>query len=181
MSASELETYTGCRIDGAAMQIAVRQAVVDLRVHNSSIGVEFRGKLPIEGDRISIERGARRLRGVGAIDRAEAVLKVVIVTPHHIQFVADGIFRASPKHLLDAVVCRVKRVVDVCVVDRGAANTDKVARNIIESSLQVARGRKLNPFIAAVQFEGPGGVSGQRHDAGIVGNRRGKNLRQERR
>jgi hypothetical protein len=105
---SELETDPSRRSDCAAMQIAVRQAVVDLRVHNSSVGVEFGGKLPIHGDRISIERAAaRRLRGVRAIDRAEAVLKVVIITSHHIQFVGDGIFRAGPKHLLNAVMCQV--------------------------------------------------------------------------
>ena len=122
------------------MQKAVRQAVVDLGVHKSSVGVEFGGKLPIHGGRISIERAAaRRLRGVRAIDRAEAVLKIVIITAHHIHLVGNSVFRSGPKYLFDFIVRCERRVADIGVVYGGAAEADEVARNVGEAGLRVAR------------------------------------------
>src|SRR6478752_1783913 len=99
------------------MEEPARQSIIDLRVHEPGVGVEFRGKLPIGSERNGVLGAATSgERGCCAIGDAKAVLKIVIVTPHHIQFVGDGIFSSSPKYLLDPVMSHESSVVDVCVV-----------------------------------------------------------------
>jgi hypothetical protein len=82
---SELETDTDGRIDGAAMEKPVRQSIIDLRVHEPGVGVEFRAKFPIHSERNGVLGAATSgERGGCAIDDAKAVLKVVIPPSHPI-------------------------------------------------------------------------------------------------
>ena len=77
-----METDTDGRIDGAAMEEPVRQSIIDLRIHEPGVGVEFCPKFPIDGERNGVLGAATSgERGGCAIDDAKAVLKVMIITP----------------------------------------------------------------------------------------------------
>jgi len=59
------------------MEEPARQSVIDLRVHEPGVGVEFRGKLPINSERNGVLGAATRGECGGcAIDDAKAVLEV---------------------------------------------------------------------------------------------------------
>src|ERR1700679_3439676 len=54
----ELEAETYHRVDGVGLQIAVSQAVLNLRVHGANVGVETFGEAVIEANGVSPFRAA---------------------------------------------------------------------------------------------------------------------------
>jgi hypothetical protein len=84
------------------MKEAVRQAAIDLREHQSGVGIKLLRKLPIDDERNGVERPMAfwERRGVGAIDGCtKGGLVVMIISADHIQIVSDGVFRSSPEYM----------------------------------------------------------------------------------
>jgi len=67
---SETEAKPNRRIDRAPIEEAVHQAAIELREHDSGVGIEFLRKLPIGDEGNGVERPVAvcKRRGVGAVD-----------------------------------------------------------------------------------------------------------------
>src|SRR5258708_25402929 len=88
---SEAEAKPNRRIDRAAIEKAARQAAIDLREHDSGVGIKFLRKLPIDDKGKGVERPVAvwERRGVGGAiaRRTKGVLGVMIIRADHIQIV----------------------------------------------------------------------------------------------
>jgi hypothetical protein len=100
---SEAEAKPNRGVDRAPIEEAVRQAAIDLREHDSGVGIKFLRKLPIDDERNGVERPVAICgrRGVGgAIDGCpKGGLVIMVIGADHIQIVSDGVFRASPEYM----------------------------------------------------------------------------------
>src|SRR5260370_42328234 len=99
---SEAEAKPNRGVDRVAVEVAVRQATIDLREHESGIGIKFLRKLPIDGEGKGAERpmAVRERRGVGAVDGcAKGGLVVMIISADHILIVSDGVIHSSPEDM----------------------------------------------------------------------------------
>src|ERR1700760_3211513 len=113
------------------MDEAVRQATIHPREHQSGIGVKLLRKLPIndETNRVHRPMAVCECRGVDTVDGCtKEGLIVMIVSASHIYVVSDCVFHSGPDYVEQLVAGAKSRVVDVGVVDRGAAGADEVSR-----------------------------------------------------
>src|ERR1700726_2049769 len=99
---SEAEAKANRGIDRVATEVAVRQSAIDLREHDSGVGIKLLGKLPIGDERNGVERpwAVCERCGVGAVDAgAKGGGVVMIISADQIQIVSDGVFHAGPDHM----------------------------------------------------------------------------------
>src|ERR1700722_9249105 len=99
---SEAEAKPNRRIDRAAIEEAVHQAAIELREHDSGVGIEFLRKLPIgdEGNGVECSVAVCERRGVGAVDECtKGGLRIMVVSASQIQIVSDGVFCAGPEYV----------------------------------------------------------------------------------
>ena len=139
---SEAEAKPNRGIDHAAVEVAVRQAAIDLREHDPGIGIKFLRKLPIHDKGNGVERsmaGCRRDGGGAVGGCAIGWLVIMVVSSNHIEVGDDGVFHPSPEHIEWLGTCVEGSVVYVCVVDRSAASADEVSRDIIKAGTRGER------------------------------------------
>src|ERR1700722_2506668 len=81
------------------------------------------------------------------------------------------------------VACVESCAIDVSVVDRSAACTDEASPDILKTStgcIRIAGWLISNALVSAKQLDWSIGVFGDQHYAGVIGERSGENLRQDR-
>src|SRR5258708_5065535 len=182
---SEAEAKPNRGIDRAAIEETVREAAIDLREHDSGVGIEFLRKLPIGDKGNGVERPVAicERRGVSAaVDGCtKSGLVVMIISADQIQIVSDGVFHSRPEYMEQLVAGVESRAVDVGVVERSAAGADEVSRDIIKASTggkRIAGGRVSNEFVSGKQLKRPPAVFANQHHARIISQRCGAHLRQ---
>src|SRR6516165_843163 len=95
----------------------------------------------------------------------------MIIGADHIQLVGDGVLCPGPEYLQNLVMSIVRGVDDIRVVDGGTAKAESISSNISKSGLGMAGRRKLDPFVATIQFKRPFGVFAEQRYAGVIGDR----------
>jgi hypothetical protein len=100
---SEAEAKPNRWIDRAPVEVAVRQAAIDLGEHQPGVSIKLLRKLPIDGQGKGVERSGaiceRRSVG-GAIDGGTVGrLVIMVIGADHIQIVSDGVFHTGPEYM----------------------------------------------------------------------------------
>src|SRR4029077_2968657 len=162
LEASEAEAQSDRRIDIVPLEKAVSQSAILLREHDAGVYIPLRCKLPIDNDRVRVQRtgalrvlaaGARRRPGRGA---EEGILDVMVIGADHIQFVGNGVFHTGPHDVEYPVAKTVHTegcIDDIRVVKRVTALAKKGSRNIGKSGLRIAGRHKSNLFVTGVQLQ----------------------------